>query len=401
VITLTVIALLVAIAPPISFALWWNAHNSGSSAVMRVLVWGITIGTATILLGGVRRTFGIGRRQLPPKNDAVRFETRSGDMMDMLIQEMTHRDSTQPRDRIYAVYGVLKEFIPELELTSIQIDKPINHIHRDFFLDLLQSPANEIKLLMLAKRKETQEPQEDTSPSWVPDFGPDGFKTDKWLSTVWQCLHLFNFNATSYSASSNPSAATIADLRNRSNEPLVVWGCWLKDIAAFAHGSKILEENAEDRKRGASNLRSLVRKNRHHQSTTTGDISDVEPVGCDINKPHGRSLHKLGKKGHNPCVGCYAHVFSLTEVNPNEVKWFRTPKYGSGSDKKRYLGLCPDEARPGDEIALIEVVPVPMLLRKDTRRLAYRVIGPVIVDGMMFGEGWKVSEQFRTSIHVV
>lgn len=60
--------------------------------------------------------------------------------------------------------------------------------------------------------------------------------------------------------------------------------------------------------------------------------------------------------------------------------------------KLGYFALLPQEAREGDTIALLQGGNVPFVLRQTIQsheKIAWEVIGPCYVHGLMYGEQWK------------
>jgi hypothetical protein len=54
-----------------------------------------------------------------------------------------------------------------------------------------------------------------------------------------------------------------------------------------------------------------------------------------------------------------------------------------------YIGLCPESARPGDQITVIIGIPSPLLLRLVPTaggRMKYQLVGECFVHGMMWAE---------------
>jgi Heterokaryon incompatibility protein (HET) len=67
--------------------------------------------------------------------------------------------------------------------------------------------------------------------------------------------------------------------------------------------------------------------------------------------------------------------------------------------KKNQLGLCPEDARKGDVVAVLHGASVPVVLRPMDQH-DYDLVGPCFVDGIMYGEAvdWRVDEAHRFRI---
>jgi len=57
-----------------------------------------------------------------------------------------------------------------------------------------------------------------------------------------------------------------------------------------------------------------------------------------------------------------------------------------------FVGTGPTEMRNGDEVFLIAGVPCPMVPRKNVGKDTFRVVGAVLVHGLMHGEAFKMDE---------
>ena len=59
---------------------------------------------------------------------------------------------------------------------------------------------------------------------------------------------------------------------------------------------------------------------------------------------------------------------------------------------KGLIGTGPPEIRVGDEIYLLAGVPLPMALRRESTSNTFRVVGAVMVHGLMHAEGFEKSQ---------
>jgi hypothetical protein len=67
--------------------------------------------------------------------------------------------------------------------------------------------------------------------------------------------------------------------------------------------------------------------------------------------------------------------------------------------KKNQLGLCPEDARKGDVVAVLHGASVPVILRPMDQH-DYDLVGPCFVNGIVYGEAvdWRVDEAHRFRI---
>ncbi|KAI0542076.1 heterokaryon incompatibility protein-domain-containing protein [Xylaria digitata] len=92
---------------------------------------------------------------------------REIDTIDELVrvipQVTKHRAATEPRDRVYATYGILRSF--DIPLSEINYEKSEDQVYSDFFLDLLRSSSRYLIFIIDAGFSD------DTDiPSWVPNW---------------------------------------------------------------------------------------------------------------------------------------------------------------------------------------------------------------------------------------
>lgn len=315
------------------------------------------------------------------------------DLARILPQAVKYRHATEPRDRIYAIYGILLSF--DLELSPIDYSKTETQVFTDFFSTLLQWSEHYLVYVVDAGLSDDAD-----KPSWVPDW-----KTA--LERSWLPADVYTRRLSRAAILTTPHAQVVGNaLQVR---------CVMVCKAAFVSGPfeklkggdvvELLEKPVaivcEMIHRARLNMPldgayDTVATSIYKALRAQGSPTDESSTFHGFSKLHEKIKAKLGRGDGGEGAVDYAAIskkllqkFS-TNTHHHLKKIFEelAGKRNLFDTYNGYIGSGPPNMTEGDLVAYIAGVPVPMILREADVPTTYRLLGPAFVVGLMEGEGW-------------
>ncbi|KAI0905078.1 heterokaryon incompatibility protein-domain-containing protein [Ustulina deusta] len=347
-----------------------------------------------------------------------------------VIRSLRHRESTDPRDKSYSLYGILGTLDPNSSsawLSEPDYDKSKSAVYLELLSDLLEWQPDLVRLLMDAGIGQLPHP----GPSWVPDWSPNGPRT--WLDET------YVYGTNSYSATSKVPANLRIEEFELFLRGVMTGSCQNLTVIPYQSNLGIPATARRETALEDSTLRSLLRWLKVVQLE-----AGVQPVNHHLHQAVYEVL--TGKiQEENPAVPYTPWIPTLRhpeqeQPNSQEIPfhgWFRIMMTeavrGEGSrsleelkneitkgpailgwhneyitaiqgrrslfvDSEGHLGSGPLYMREGDQIALLAGLHVPAILRLanngNEEVTRYYFVGPAFVCGMMKGEERSGNEQF-------
>jgi hypothetical protein len=342
-----------------------------------------------------------------PGRDADAYNKEGGGL-ESILQTMRTNKVLDPKDRSYAMRGVLEGL--GVRLTGVNVKKSVGQVYQDLFEDLLKW-GNALHLLMDAGYPEL----EDT-PSWVPRWNDARDKT--WLDPFYFHEHPLRLNV---SESNKPwDLSEIHTLR--------VSGIWEGEISIRSGSfSNVSEKSAPEEHlanlheliRFVSVIRRDCRALRKNESLATGFFEVMHArIRSRITPESGADFDvwfRIASEVCSPAWAEEAYLAARTDATPSAARideaslndYLEKLKaehkamlyyIGRCSDihdqrimfltSKGYLGTGPTHMKVGDRVALVRGVPMPLVLRNygEEDRERYKIIGPAFISGLMEGE---------------
>jgi hypothetical protein len=370
---------------------------------------------------------------------------------DNVLQPTRPLESTDPRDKIYALMGVWSKSPQELERlkldrdSSVDYSKSVREIYTDFTNRVILADNNLAPLVTAGIWHPAHGPDIGI-PSWVPDLRGSSGVDIRFLAFY----HLGWFNASSrrpcYFDLSLFSGGTrdfilgvegvIVDtvhkeVQNMKTDALVEVGklgpsqahpTGLPQLRVFFSTMIFEHQNflsglTEDER--AANwdwmkrllfgfCRELEDFNSSHQHTNS--LFDI-PLFLDIFYISHRG-HEGGIRSDILEMPSLAGEYAKLREDENEIEAFRTEYlnrcgYGAADTsssffiaEKNNIGIGPSACEAGDSLAVLSGCPTPLVLRKakgpqragpDT----YQVVGPCYLYGMMNGEAFQTHREVK------
>lgn len=104
-------------------------------------------------------------------------------LMSSVIENLGYRQAKDPKDMSYGLYGILRGF--GVDLAALDYSKPQAHVFHELCLDMLKFRPSAINLLMYANKGQhehlSMDTQTEMSPTWVPDWSRLKAKQFKYL----------------------------------------------------------------------------------------------------------------------------------------------------------------------------------------------------------------------------
>jgi hypothetical protein len=352
----------------------------------------------------------------------------------MILQSPRQRLATDPRDKIYGVYGILEEMgIKDLPL--IDYNNSVRQVYTEMtraciVLDQSLRLLNEISAF----------PTTAGLPSWVPDWAD---------STVLSPL----FTGLVHATKESPCLYSF-----ESNDRLTLSGLVIDVLSSIAKSNSVSPGRIADteewaREDGAAKRRTIMkaevqtmqewlRVGRQLQAYATGERpQDVFCMTITQNGTAGDTedyrnpssfledfdvwcgILSAGQPGHMPMEKLLAMVMESKTRNDMLETWKRTigltvSDLADAEDEVKisaamglfgptalhaaalansygrtffttvgnYVGMGPRSSRSGDAVALFSSLKLPFVVRK--HHGSYRILGPAFIHGIMYGERW-------------
>jgi hypothetical protein len=384
----------------------WGSHSVAREDVIRL----------------VQRLRGDGLASFPPEFQRLReyyrpllrslfypvhgiIHFRKGDDGAMnLCMRWRHRQATDPRDKVYALLGLLPAHsLPSAQPCSYTI--PVPTLFSNVTLDLLES---ERSLLPLVASSELEHRTPEL-PSWAIDFACSnriGFRQLKW----WNHSHRYRqFKACGDHALQLKVAA--------DNGLISLTGVFIDEVREVNGVYSVLEDESLEHRRVLKAIVSSRKLVERHRQTATmtyiggglwssawwrtmiGDlVMDEFPVER-AKTAHEVDFAKLWQELGDGETDVASNVLyeSLCGMIPNHA-FFIT--------KTGYIGIGPPNTQSGDQVWVLYGGQVPFILRRSnlcsikTESRGMQLIGDAYVHGIMDGEAVPEDHQaYQVTIH--
>ena len=309
-----------------------------------------------------------------------------------VIEALRSRQCRDPKDKSYAMYGVLRAL--NAHLTESDYSKPKLQIYRELFVDLLSWRWSSLAMLLDAGT-----PDADTAASWVPRW--DALDRTSWVP-----------EKISYVSS---SATLLTQFRTCG---LPVYQVQCKSLAVFGspigpitycvrfpetyHDGANLEclhailswhwnmqfqgtRSATTSKRLRSSMSDILRRkddagwDMYLDQLLTGQTEEEAMVAL-------REVPKVDPDNAQSVLHALRDSVALSVLEQ-----FGRSICGNRLlfiTEKGHIGTGPVWMQPGDTLYRISGVPLPMVLRKQDSEETFRVVGPAMVTGTEKGITW-------------
>ncbi|KAI0857761.1 heterokaryon incompatibility protein-domain-containing protein [Xylaria cubensis] len=304
----------------------------------------------------------------------------------VLLQVTKYRSATEPRDRVYAAYGILRSF--NIQLSAIDYTKGEDQVFLDFFFDLLRSSPNYLIFIVDAGLSD------DTAfPSWVP----------KWKTTLerpWLPPDVYS-SPIREAAIGSPHAQLIG-------KSLQVMSMIFYEVGFITETFKIKYVEGDELpgkfENPVATLCELIDQagdlsfNHTYQSIIQSIFQAINPVqpGSDQPAEFYNFLSLYEKIRAELRGGGDAQVDYMATTRAVLKQHFHTLEHEVLADLfntfanrclfktvSGYLGSGPSGIKPGDLVAHVAGVPVPMIFRETGILDTYHVVGSAFVLGLM------------------
>lgn len=342
-----------------------------------------------------------------------------------IVHALRERRAGEPRDKVYALHSILKR--GGATLAKVQYQQAVSVVYTNFFHNLLAWNRAFITLILDAGLAHAT----DGRPSWVPDWRNDGHRT--WLdrdyfysqnietATPGMNAHKNNIHS---SGGRLPLQAFLFDKCHQSAVHAQKFmppgpsdtSC---NIKASARHSEDLVDGVETNGLESSTFRFLaVFLPLLHQvlsSRWSVGLLDILQVlngkSAELrssNVPHGlttyfyRVQECVRADRHCECLAWLAETF---EASPESLRWLASCAASLQGRRCMFvtrggrLGTGPLDMEAGDDVALVNGIPVPLIVRRTEGNGTYVLIGPAFVQDAMKGEAW--SDHYHVPITLV
>ncbi|KAL1633876.1 hypothetical protein SLS58_010932 [Diplodia intermedia] len=318
-----------------------------------------------------------------------------------IMQAVRDRTASDPKDKSYAMYGVLESF--GVSLSTPDYRKARGRVHQEFFSDLLAWHSVFLHLLMDVRAENGRPQPQETTPTWVPALQA---LPPRWLDRA-------------YYVGENPHSATPATSRVRAlaeGPYLRVSVQWHGNVT-FSSGPLDPDDAADDTAAQAglqhalakclhwfSWLRVLTPSTPVYESVSNAVFPVVEggvreeSAGGGFNEWYRVIMELIRAYGpaqfDDPDV--LGEALGLIGANEMARGYFERCRGRLVAARRNlfitsygYLGSGPHTMVEGDQVALVSGLPVPMILRRaGDGSSGFTVVGPAFVHGLMKGEEW-------------
>lgn len=336
------------------------------------------------------------RRMVYPVHGFIHSSTHDGPLD--LLMRWRHRRSTDPRDKVYALMGLMPEnALPSA--SNYDYEAPPSQLFANVTFDLVQTEKGLRSLVATSEL-----PHQTTDlPSWAIDFAHSnhvGHRQLKW----WNHSHRYREFSTS-------GAETLQASLLQNGEILALTGLLVDEIEETGHVYEVLDhesvtmhllcESIESYKKLVDLWKSSNGDPRDYitgetwnaavSRTLIGDLIMAEYPRERANPSHETYLDDPRKALENQTRGSVYE--SISGMIPNQT-FFIT--------KKGYVGMGPPNAKYGDQVWVLYGGQVPFILRKTekdsivekTHKL--KLVGNAYVHGIMDGQATQDGHEAQT-----
>jgi hypothetical protein len=308
-------------------------------------------------------------------------------ILNTVIDAVRSRESRDPKDKAYAVYGVLQSL--GATLSTADYTQSSGKVFQTFFTDLLRWRPEFLSLIV-----DAQMPPMDGAPSWVPDWSVASERT-------W-----FNFQEAQTANKKAKSAAPKAII---NDDELAVRGIWLATIIFCTKNPtlSIMDSGGELKDESKDFIFELVawiteiRQMASVEHLQEAPIPQVVFNVLEGSKTASNSILALNFDQWYRVVSRYSVTVTgameqrceslFEEIWANE----RAREYHQHCvlrimgkrnlfvTSAGHVGTGPLATMVGDKIALISGVAVPLILRKEDQAQRSILVGPSYIFGIM------------------
>lgn len=331
---------------------------------------------------------------------------------DGLISALRERFSSDPKDRSYALHGVLRNL--RVQLSTPDYAKSTGQVYQDLFTDLLCWRPLLLRLLIDVSGSTFPD-----AATWVPDWTSVSETT--WLD--------WNYLYDTHEQSATPESQPYAIIRGHELE---VMGRLIDVVQFVSTASKRIDTdtiNSTDPLtlyslfdqtleicRWIAVLQNKVPVSESYDSVPKAIFSVLEGRLTTSHDTHARHFNEWYRsisahlreavdggtfESMEPLFNALSeHQEALAYLIRccNNLAGKRTLLVAGNG----FIGSAPPSMRVDDQIVLVAGVPVPLILRPQsgTTNTKYALVGPAFVQGYMMGEAWDDGRQLEQIILV-
>ncbi|KAI1737355.1 heterokaryon incompatibility protein-domain-containing protein [Xylaria scruposa] len=306
------------------------------------------------------------------------------ELVRVLPQVTKYRSATEPRDRVYATYGILRSF--DIQLSAIDYTKSENQVYFDFFSDLLQSSPKYLIFLIDAGLSD-----DANLPSWIPNW-------ETALERSWLPSEIYDTGRSKVTIeSAQPtgktlrvqgilvcpagfSTETFGEIKNdREDELVVILERPVATLCQLIHRARDLSFNPAYETITKSILQTInAFKSESEQFTEFNSFSNLYDKIRDGLRGAGDaqvdymaiSSQILQQYSHGPEYQGLADLFN---------KFANRSLFDTHTG---YIGSGPPRMKAGDLVVYVSGISIPLIFRETEALDTYLLIGPAFVLGL-------------------
>ncbi|KAI0108705.1 hypothetical protein GGR51DRAFT_124279 [Nemania sp. FL0031] len=374
-----------------------------------------------VVFDGVPRNIDLGIQLDGPTEESGR---KRGDIvLDGVIQAIRERKSSDPRDRSYALYGVLRNL--GIGLTAPDYTKPTSQVYYQLLADLLRWQPKLLNLMLDVNGNPLP-----GSPSWVPDWSsaadrnwidlgyiyswadPQGSLSPGLFDQRAGSVVVLNGNRLTVRASLQGSVHFVTDrflpstISSLGSRDFFVPLSLMANASSLAHWIASISQrapNLDSYRHIYQVVSSVLRGTPYASVNTERDVdyngpsfenwfrvmSTIRPTVFDQEleiSMHERHEHLRSHILTQPQFGT---ILRYTADVCNDLAGKRV----LFTTTDGYAGSGPEAMMENDYIAVIAGVALPMILRPTKHNAAlYSVVGPACIHGLMGSAGLSIHE---------
>jgi hypothetical protein len=343
-------------------------------------------------------------------------------------------DATEPRDRIFALYGVIQEM--EIEFPKPDYGKPVEQVYRDATRAAINFDGD-LNILLHATGFQSSACASSWSLDWCGELRPPPLSSREFYASTnesQKSLYSFSEDGKRLTVSGKvldiilsrsehviiskdevhsvgdfkiPLAHMIENIIYTFQE-WVALSCNCKGFPEYISGDSVAQALFQTLVQNGSNVENSITKlpwlQEGFQKWLEFLFANILPIGIGMDKVEALLEEQSSE---NPKIPPWLpedmhyltqseqwKIMRAIEQNPM-AKLFHVHAF-LGAIKKAffitengYIGTASHSIAAGDQIVLLFGLRVPIVLRKGDDGRSYRLMGPAFVNGVMYGEVWK------------
>jgi hypothetical protein len=307
-----------------------------------------------------------------------------------ILVEIRGRASTDPRDKVFALHGILTSF--EAHFPDPSYTKPVEQVFRETAEAVIRHDNRQLHILYHVSSRARM----PNLPSWAPDWSDPDVVANTPSFDFWHASHHSYVDCT---FSNSVDTASLL--------------CSGKIIDKISHRARALREEIDLTDDEIEVFKDWIRCIKHiTDSYSTGESLEAAFYWTLVQIPwsdNGLCIplsSTLRKKRSSEAFEVWAQIITASKAAPESTslegdgKTFhdsiRATLCGQGLfvTEKQLMGTGWNTIQEGDVVALLSGVEMPMILRP--AKHGYQIVTWAYIHGIMDGESWPGKDQLDT-----